>query len=302
LPGIGEGCYDLEHRSTARGALIRPFLRSIRPAQWAKNLFVVAPLLFARRLDDRDSILRSGAAFVAFCLLAGGVYLLNDLADKERDRQHPTKKLRPIASGALSEGAARLGLSILWIGAALLALPLGVGFILAAFGYLALNFLYSTKLRATPFLDVAAIALGFLLRVVAGGEAISVPLSPWIILNTFLLAFFMGLGKRLQELSTHGLSSGRSSLKGYTTKSLRLMLYLTGGATAGAYALYATAARLSFGTDFTLLTIPFPALGILRFVQLCGRPGLSPTEAILKDPLFLGVVGIWSALVILIVS
>lgn len=280
-----------------------PFLRALRPTQWVKNLFVLAPLLFAQRLTDPESLFRAALAFLAFCCAASGVYLLNDLSDRERDQQHPTKKLRPIASGALSVPAAKVGIVGLWLTSGVLSLFLGKLFGFTIIAYLVINVLYSFFLRSVPIVDVSVIALGFLLRVVSGGEAIGVPLSHWIILNSFLLAFFMGLGKRYQELVTHGAESGRSSLAGYQPGWLRALLYSTGALTAAAYVMYAISAEThhAFGTGLISFTSPFPALAIGRFIQLCERREMSPTEAILKDAPFLVIVGLWSVLVILMV-
>jgi decaprenyl-phosphate phosphoribosyltransferase len=283
--------------------MLRPFIKAIRPTQWVKNLFVGAPLLFAQKLNDPNAVFRGGVAFFAFCFVASGVYLLNDLSDRERDQQHPTKKNRPIASGALSVRAAQLGIVGLWSLAGLLCLYLGVGFAIPVAAYLVINFFYSYYLRNIPIVDVGIIAFGFLLRVVSGGEAIQVPLSYWIIINTFLLAFFMGLGKRYQELHSLGASTARAALAGYSPKLLKTLLYVTAVATVCAYIAYTLSAQTiaEFGTQWVVATSIFPAAGIGRFLQLCEQKEMSPTEAILRDPPFWAIVGIWVILVILMI-
>jgi 4-hydroxybenzoate polyprenyltransferase len=234
--------------------------------------------------------------------LASGVYLLNDLSDRERDREHPTKKHRPIASGAVSVRAARLGIVSLWGGAALCSLWLGGWFFVPAASYAVINLLYSAGLRSIPFVDVGVIALGFLLRVLAGSAAAEVPLSHWIILDTFFLAFFMGLGKRYQELLTLGVMA-RSSLRGYSLVRIWWGMLITGAAAWLCYGLYAASpsTQASFGSWLILATVPFPGLGIWRFLRLARMPGRSPTEAILRDPLFLGIVLAWGALILYLV-
>jgi decaprenyl-phosphate phosphoribosyltransferase len=283
--------------------MIRPFIKAIRPQQWVKNLFVGAPLLFSQRLTDSPLVLRGGLAFIAFCFVASGVYLLNDLSDRERDQKHPTKKNRPIASGALSLKAARWGIVGLWSLAGLLCLVLGWRFAVPVAAYLIINFFYSFYLRNVPIVDVGIIAFGFLLRVVSGGEAIGVPLSHWIILNTFLLAFFMGLGKRYQELNTHGADSGRAALAKYSPRLLKILLYLTAAATVVGYVAYTLSPQtlLEFGSAWVVLTSIFPAAGIIRFLQLCERKDASPTEAILRDPILGAIVGFWVIWVILLI-
>ena len=171
-------------------------VRSLRPAQWVKNALVFAPLIFAQHAFDRHALARSLAAFALFCLASGAVYLLNDLLDRESDRRHPVKRLRPIASGALPPAAAALAAVVIGAGALFTATLLDRRLALVLGIYLLLNLAYSRMLKHVVILDVMTIAAGFVLRVVAGGLAVGVPLSSWLLLCTSLLALFLGFGKR----------------------------------------------------------------------------------------------------------
>jgi 4-hydroxybenzoate polyprenyltransferase len=275
-----------------------------------KNLFVAAALVFAKKLTDPALALRAGLAVLAFCLLSGAVYAFNDVRDLEADRQHPIKRHRPIASGALDRNLA------LWTAAALAALalvtcalirwPLAV----AAAGYLANNLGYSLGLKRIAFLDVLLIAGGFLLRVWAGALAIDVPVSPWLLACTGLLACMLGFGKRAHELiqaegSERAAHDTRASLAGYRVRTLRVALALLAGATVVAYALYTQDDHTVgfFRTRMLLVTVPFSALGIFRFLQLAlWRPREeSPTDAVLRDWPFLLNLAAWGVVVIAII-
>src|SRR4051812_47375629 len=224
---------------------MRALIRTLRPHQWVKNLFVAAALVFAQRLTDTTYLARTAAAVFAFCLLSGAVYAFNDVRDVEQDRQHPTKKHRPIASGALSERAA-----LMWAGA-LAVIALGGCLVLStrlaiiAALYLVQNVLYSIKLKHVAFVDVALIASGFILRVLAGAAAIHVPASRWLLLCTGLLALFLGLGKRAHELSwaerTGKTGATRAALAGYRIPVVRVLMAVLGILTCGAYVAYTIA-------------------------------------------------------------
>src|SRR5262245_45166330 len=176
-------------------------LATLRPHQWVKNLFVAAPLVFSRHLDDPAYVGRTAAAVLAFCALSGAVYAFNDVRDVEADRAHPTKRRRPIAAGALSERAALGWAGFLAVAAIAGCLVLAARLAAIAAAYLAQNILYSVKLKQVAFLDIALIASGFLLRVLAGAAAIDVPVSTWILICTPLLALFLACGKRAHELA-----------------------------------------------------------------------------------------------------
>jgi len=285
-------------------------LQTLRPRQWVKNLFVAAALVFAKKLTDPALALRAGLAVLAFCLLSGAVYAFNDVRDLEADRRHPIKRHRPIAAGALDQRLA------LWLAAGLAATSLVGSAIIswklaaAAAGYGVIHFCYSLGLKKVAFLDVLLIAGGFLLRVWAGALAIDVPVSPWLLACTGLLACLLGFGKRAHELiqaeaSDRAAHDTRASLAGYRVRTLRLALALLAAATVVAYALYTQDEHTVgfFGTRALIVTVPFSAFGIFRFLQLAlWRPREdSPTDAVLRDWPFLVNLAAWGAVVIAII-
>jgi 4-hydroxybenzoate polyprenyltransferase len=282
-------------------------LRTLRPHQWVKNLFVAAPLIFSRHLFDLDLALRSAAAVALFCAASGAVYALNDLRDLEADRRHPVKRNRPIAAGELPERAAMMliaGLTVVALGGAALVAPV-LSLVIAA--YLVNNLAYSFGLKNVAILDVLMIAAGFLLRVYGGALAIDVETSPWLLACTGLLAALLGFGKRAHELAMTAreeVSETRASLAGYRRGTLTLILLTLAMATIAAYALYTQHDRtvLLFGTRSLIWTLPFCIVGIARFLQLAlsERRLLSPTEAMLRDPLFLANIALWAVAVIAI--
>ena len=270
-------------------------LKTLRPHQWVKNLFVAAALVFSRHLTDLEYVARTGIAVLAFCMLSGAVYAFNDVRDAEADRAHATKRHRPIASGALSERAAMTASIVL------AAVALGGCFILSwklaaiAGLYLAQNVAYSIKLKQIAFIDVGVIATGFILRVLAGAAAIDVPASGWLLICTALLATFLGLGKRAHELAwaerTGQAHETRASLAGYRISVVRIAMFALGLVTTVAYLAYTVDPHTIafFATDQLPYSSPFVALGILRFLSLAlwYPKDESPTEAMLKDPWFL---------------
>lgn len=287
----------------------RALLVTMRPHQWVKNLFVAAPLVFSRHLSDPMFALRAAAAVACFCLLSGAVYAFNDVRDVEADRVHPEKRTRPIAAGYLGERTA------LAAAAALAALALAGSAALhwqvAVFGlgYAAVNLAYSIKLKHVAFVDVALIASGFLLRVMAGAAAIAVRPSVWLLVCTGLLAAMLGLGKRAHELawaeSSGSQAKTRAALAGYRLPLVRAAVLVLGTATAVAYVLYCRDPHTIgfFHTDRLILTAPFPVLGIARFAMLAlYRPSHhSPTDAMLRDVPFLLNLAAWAISVVWIV-
>lgn len=276
------------------GAVVA-LIKTIRPQQWVKNVFVAAPLVFSRHLTEPAYLARTAIAVLAFCLLSGAVYAFNDVRDVEQDRAHPKKKFRPIAAGDLSKRGALIAAGVL-AGVSLtacfvLSWKLGV----FASVYLVQNVAYSVKLKHIAFIDVGVIASGFLLRVLAGAAAIAVPASGWLLLCTALLATFLGLGKRAHELAwaerTGQTTSTRAALAGYRIPVVRLAMLILAVVTCAAYIAYTLDDRTirEFDTDRLIFSSPFVALGIVRFLFLAlWRPkDESPTEAMLKDPWFL---------------
>ncbi|HJZ85332.1 MAG TPA: decaprenyl-phosphate phosphoribosyltransferase [Polyangia bacterium] len=291
----------------AQPGFVRALLITMRPQQWVKNLFVAAPMLFSKNLGNETQIARAAAAVVLFCLLSGAVYVINDLVDIDKDRLHPRKRMRPIASGALDAHKARQAAAVLCAIAFGGGLALGVGFTGAALAYFLLNLAYSFWLKHLPFLDVLSIAAGFLLRVLAGALANRVEASGWLLACTALLACFLGFGKRAHELGQGGerAEERRSVLARYEMEHLQIALQLLAAATVGAYIFYTQSDHTValFGTHRMVWTTPFIAFGITRFLHLVqSRPRAeSPTEEMLRDPLFLGNVVLWLGCVIFII-
>lgn len=282
---------------------------TLRPHQWVKNLFVAAALVFSRHLNEPGYVARTALAVLTFCLLSGAVYAFNDVRDLEADRAHPTKRARPIASGALSERAALTAAAVLAVLALGMAVSLSSTTGLYAAAYLAQNLAYSVRLKHIAFVDVGVIAAGFLLRVLAGAAAIAVPASGWLLTCTALLATFLGMGKRAHELSwaarTGQVARTRAALAGYRFAVVRAVMIALALATVGAYLAYSLDPHTVafFGTDRLSLTTPFVALGILRFLTLAlWRPtDDSPTDAMLRDPMFLTVLALAASTVLFII-
>lgn len=293
---------------------VRAIVLTLRPHQWVKNLFVAAPLVFAKKLGDPAGVLSAGAAVLAFCALSGAVYALNDVVDADKDRAHPVKCHRPIASGALSPRLALVLAAVLAAGALGLAFALAPSFGAVAAVYLVQNLAYSLKLKQVAFIDVSVIAVGFLLRVLGGAFAVHVPPSPWLLACTALLAAFLGFGKRAHELALakqaiatdpdRHVGKTRSVLSQYRGPHLRGILYVLAVLTSVAYILYTQDPHTVrfFGGRGMIATAPFCMVGIIRYLTLLGRPhGDSPTEAMLRDRPFMANLALWGVVVLAIV-
>jgi 4-hydroxybenzoate polyprenyltransferase len=285
---------------------LRALLVSLRPHQWVKNLVVLAALAFSKHLFEPDAFLRAGAAFVVFCALAGATYLVNDVLDAEQDRQHPLKRHRPIASGALPATTAWTASAALTAAALAAAAWLGRGFALSAIAYLALTVAYSLALKHHVILDVLAIAVGFVLRAVAGALAIEVRFSDWLLVCTTLLALFLALAKRRHELvSLEDAAGHRRILKEYSPYLLDQMIAVVTASCLTAYAFYTLAPETveKYRTDRLAWTIPFVIYGIFRYLYLVHRKeqGGSPSEVLLTDRPLLVAVALWAAAVVAIV-
>ncbi len=284
-----------------------PLLRALRPSQWAKNLFVLAPLVFAHRLTDRAAVLRAVLAFAAFCAAASAIYLVNDLRDRDEDRNHPRKRLRPIASGAIAAPTALATALALAAVAAVLAGRLGAvpaGFLGA---YVVLNLLYSLGMKHVVILDVMTIAMGFVLRVLGGAAAIPVPVSKWLLLCTTFVALFLAFSKRRHELMLLNAeaSSQRRVLESYSPAFLDQMINVVTASAVVSYALYATAPETveKFHGEGLVYTLPLVLFGVFRYLYLTYQtPGeKNPTEAILRDVPFLLNIVLWMAAVVWII-
>jgi len=281
-------------------------VRSLRPAQWIKNLLVFAGLIFGEKLGDPASVARASLAFAVFCLLSSAIYLINDVLDREADRRHPVKSRRPIASGVVSVSAA-LTTAVVLIGASLAgAFEINRAFGLVASSYLVLNALYSLSLKHIVILDVITLAGGFVLRAYGGAVAISVVFSHWLLLLTLLLALFLALSKRRAELVALAdeASDHRPSLAHYSPYLLDQMIGVVTASTLLAYAFYTISPETvqKFHTDRLLLTVPFPLYGIFRYLYLVHKRdgGGNPSEMLLTDLPLLVCVALWGAAVIVI--
>lgn len=284
-----------------------PLLASLRPHQWTKNLLVFAPLALSKHLFETEPFLRSLGAFVLFCGLSGAVYLINDVRDVGRDRLHPLKRLRPIASGALEPRSALVFAVLIAAASLSAALLLGREFALAALAYLLLNLLYSLKLKEIVIVDAIAVSLGFVLRAVAGAVAIGVVFSDWLLICTILLALFLTLCKRRHELtSLEGQASEhRKSLEEYSPYLLDQMIAVVTASCLMAYASYTTAPETvaKFQTDRLPWSIPFVLYGIFRYLYLVHQKeqGGSPSDILLTDRPLLVNVALWALAIVTIV-
>ena len=282
-------------------------LFSLRPGQWTKNLVIFAGVLFGRRLFDADAVLAAVAAFVVFCILSGVVYLVNDVADRETDRLHPLKAHRPIASGALPVRVALVSAVALGAIALLAAYRLGWPFTIVAAAYLALQIAYSGPLKHIVIIDVLTIAIGFVLRAVAGAVAVHVEISHWLLVCTILLALFIALAKRRHEivLLAAGASGHRPILGEYSAYLLDQMIGVVTASTLVAYVFYTISPETvqKFGTQWLGLTIPFPLYGIFRYLYLVHQRegGGSPADLLLTDRPLLACVALWALAVALII-
>ena len=280
---------------------------SLRPAQWTKNLIVFAALLFSGRLIVLDSVIRSIEAFVIFCLLSGVVYLINDVADREADRQHPLKRSRPIASGQVSVAAALSTAAVLGAGALAWAFWLATPFGVLAAAYVLLQAMYSGPLKHIVIIDVLTIAVGFVLRAAAGAVAIAVTFSEWLLIMTILLALFMALSKRRHELVllADTAKGHRRILEEYSPYLLDQMISVVTASTLVAYAIYTVSPDTiaKFHTNKLGLTLPFPLYGIFRYLYLVHlkEGGGSPSEMLLNDRPLLICVALWAATVAVII-
>jgi 4-hydroxybenzoate polyprenyltransferase len=289
-----------------RPLLVNLFI-SLRPQQWTKNLFVFGALVFAHKLDEPHAVLRATVAFAVFCALSGAVYLVNDVLDREQDQRHPLKAARPIASGALNPKTALCIALVLAALALLVAYRFGWPFFATASAYLGLLWAYSAWLKHVVILDVLTIAAGFTLRAFAGGAAIAVPVSHWLLVCTSLLALFLALSKRRHELVLLAETAigHRPSLDHYTPYLLDQMISVVTASTLIAYAFYTISPETTqkFGTTLLSLTIPFPLYGIFRYLYLVHRRDLggSPAELLLNDRPLLSCVALWAFAVILVI-
>lgn len=280
-------------------------IQTMRPQQWVKNVFVLAPLIFAHQLVDLWALLMAASAFAVFCAASSSVYMINDVVDREFDRLHPTKRDRPVASGALPVPRAIVVALLLAAASVGGAWAVGVSFLAVVATYLLMNLAYSIQLKNVVILDVIVVAAGFLLRTWGGALAIRVEMSRWLVLCTGLIALFMGFVKRRQEIAALGANAEqRPILREYSLPFLDQLIGIVTASTVLAYSLYAMSDEVAekLGTHWMGLTIPFVLFGIFRYLYLVHRrgQGANPTTLVLSDgPLILNVLA-WGITVLLV--
>jgi len=272
-------------------------LQLLRPKQWTKNLLLFAALVFAEELFHPAAFVTACLAFVAFCLASSSIYVVNDLVDVERDRLHPDKRQRPIASGEVSKGKAAALAAVLSAGALGLAFWIGHGFGLAVVVYMVLSHFYSFAGKNVVILDVLLIAIGFVLRAVAGAIAIDVPYSDWFVLCTLFVALFIALSKRKAELlAARDAAGSRPVLMKYSESALTAFTGTSMAAAVISYSIYVQDILAESGGELRtlILTVPFVIIAIFRYHLLVEKEGLGekPEEILLSDrPLQLSMLG-----------
>ena len=265
------------------------FIRLARPHQYLKNGFIFLPLFFSYQLTHWQSLLRVTLSFLVFCLAASSVYVLNDLKDIQDDRLHPVKKNRPLASGAILVTDAIYFMMLLALSSLMLALIFpDFSVLMLTAGYIGMNIAYSFALKHIPIVDVVTIATGFVLRVFVGGRAAGIPVSHWIVLMTFLLALFLALAKRRDDLLLAADGKHlRRSLNGYTMEYISLSMGVMAAVTIVSYILYTLSPEviIKHGTDNLYLTTFWVIVGLLRYLQiaLVEKFSGSPTRTLIRD-------------------
>jgi 4-hydroxybenzoate polyprenyltransferase len=280
--------------ATQAGGLIH----LLRPMQWVKNAFVLAPLVFAREFHDPASILNAAIAFLLFCVASSAGYIVNDLHDRDADRMHPTKRSsRPLAAGTVSQGSALAVLAVLYA-ILMLSWLWSPSTALAIFAYLALNLAYTFVLKHQPVVDIFCIAVGFVLRVYAGATALQVPLSSWMAITTLCLALYLASIKRRQELATNG-SDGRKVLEHYSPALIERYAEMSAVGALIFYSLFVMSASPNL-----VATIPLVIFGLFRYWYVVDRHegGESPTDVVLTDVPLLLTIGAWVGICVLALS
>ena len=259
----------------------------LRPEHYVKNLFIFAPLFFSFKFNIIN-ISNSLLAFFLFSLVASSAYVFNDLMDIDEDRNHPIKKLRPLADGRVSFTSAKILIASLAIIPLLIAVTINMNLFFVLFLYLALNFMYSLKLKHITIIDISIIAAGFILRLFAGSFSINEDLSMWIIIMTFLLALFLALAKRRDDvlLAISGTKT-RKNIDGYNLEFINSAMVLMSGIIVVAYILFTTSAETinKFHTEYLYVTSFFVILGVLRYMQITfvEKDSGNPTYILYKD-------------------
>lgn len=286
--------------------MARALLRLMRPHQWIKNGFVFLGLVFGHAWNDPALVADVLLLFAAFCLASSAMYVMNDIADREADRLHPTKRFRPLAQGDVGLGAARVFCVVLALAGAALSTLASLWALAIVSAYVVLNIAYSAGLKRVPILDVFIISGGFMLRILAGTLGIGIPPSKWLLLCGLMLTLFLSFGKRRAELLTvtgsgdsEGASAHRASLDGYSRTLLDVLITVSVACAAMGYALYSVDAETValHGTDKLILTLPFVLYGLFRYLQVIyvKGGGGDPAWDVLHDPHLIATTVGWLA-------
>lgn len=283
--------------------LASPYIHQMRPRQYAKNAFIFAPLFFDRQLFIPRSFLLTFMGFITLCILSSGVYVLNDIVDVEADRNHPQKKYRPIASGKISIRNAKIFCLVLFAAAFVMAFFLNRSFFLLCLLTVVINTAYSFKLKHIPLIDIITIGILFLIRVYSGAVLIQVKIfSPWLYIVTFMLALYLGFGKRRAELaSLEGTqNTTRPVLEGYTVPFLDQLISIISAVIIMSYALYTFSGPAVPANNRMMLTIPFVVYGIFRYLYLLQvkHQGGAPEEVLLSDHWLQGTIILYAISVV----
>jgi 4-hydroxybenzoate polyprenyltransferase len=280
--------------------MIRDYVRLIRIKHWIKDVFIFAPLIFSFNFYKPSYIGRTLIMCAAFCLAASAVYVFNDVADRQRDRLHPKKKDRPVASGAVPVRSALILAALLLVAAVAVSAVLGLPSVLTVLAYIGLNAAYSLLLKNQTFIDVMVIATGFLIRLVAGAVAINVELSSWMLLTTFFLSLFLGFGKRRKEV-TEASTGHRAVFQDYSVELLNSLIIISAALTIITYSLYVVTSKamIALGRDKFIATIPFVVFGVFRYMYLIYRQnnGGDPADVLLRDKAMLIDIALWVCVV-----
>jgi 4-hydroxybenzoate polyprenyltransferase len=285
---------------------ILAIIKSLRVQQWIKNFFVFAPLIFSQNVFNLPLLIKTVLAFVLFCILSGAAYLLNDIQDLDEDKLHPKKSKRPLASGKLEKKHAFFASLLLVLLGLTGAYFLNINFFIVLLVYFILQIAYSNWLKHVVIIDVFLIATGYFLRVIAGGLAISVQISPWLFICSILIALFLALSKRRHELVLLAKNAEihRPILKEYTPQLLDQMIAVVTASTVVSYCLYTVSSETveKFGTMNLLFTVPFVLYGIFRYLYLVHQKdeGGSPEALIIKDKPLLVDLFLWIVTAMLI--
>ena len=290
-----------------------PYLRLLRPHHWVKNVFVFAGLIFGKKFTEADSVLLALLGFACLCLASSTIYMLNDVHDREEDRLHPRKRNRPIASGEVTVGFALFLAALCLLVALVGSWLLNPAFLVVVVAYVVLQVIYTWGSKHVVILDVISIALGFVLRAIAGAVLVQVEISHWLVLCTFTLCLFMGFSKRRCELNTLAENGGqaaakhRKTLSAYTPDLLNHMTTMTAGIAVVSFMLYATderttSAETGFGTNYLIYTLPMVVYAIFRFALLVEHGRVDgPTDVVLRDRPFQAALVLWGAAALFII-